>query len=250
MNRIVVGKEIVANNDSRVVVDGNVITFNASGDYLIEYEDIFGMEITLIVKDVSVNLLEVGMDKNIEITSNYKIENGSLKVNKFYNNRRVDEKIRIDLCHSGDRVDYNFSSISVGEENYQIDINHNDKNTVSNISNKSVALDGSNLKFILNSRVKNGCKGSILDQNTRIVTMGECKTKICPNMFIDLDDAIAKHGSVIGTFKEEQIFYLMSKGIEYQDALKLLVKGYLLSNILVTPDIRMRILERISKYWR
>ena len=55
--------------------------------------------------------------------------------------------------------------------------------------------------------------------------MGECDTKISPNMFIDLDDVIAKHGSAIGTFKDDQVFYLMSKGINYNDALKLLIKG-------------------------
>ena len=80
--------------------------------------------------------------------------------------------------------------------------------------------------------------------------MGECDTKIEPNMFIDLDDISAKHGSIIGTFKEEDIFYLMSKGISYNNSVKLLVKGYLFGNIGGYFDLRQRILNIINRYWR
>ena len=80
--------------------------------------------------------------------------------------------------------------------------------------------------------------------------MDECDAKISPNMFIDIDDVEAKHGSIIGSFKEEEIFYLMSKGINYNDTLKLLIKGYLLSNIGGYFDLRQRIMEIINMYWR
>ena len=69
-------------------------------------------------------------------------------------------------------------------------------------------------------------------------------------MFIDLDDVVAKHGSIIGTFKEEDIFYLMSKGISYSDSLKLLVKGYLFTNIGGYFDLRQKVMDIINTYWR
>ena len=69
-------------------------------------------------------------------------------------------------------------------------------------------------------------------------------------MFIELDDVEARHGSVVGTFKNDQVFYLMSKGISYNNALKLLIKGYLLSKIEVSQDVRMRIMRIIDRYWR
>ena len=89
-----------------------------------------------------------------------------------------------------------------------------------------------------------------MDQNTRIVTIGECDAKISPNMFIDLDDVEARHGSVIGTFKDEMVFYLMSRGITYSESIKLLVKGSLFSNIDVDNVLRERIINVIDKYWR
>ena len=80
--------------------------------------------------------------------------------------------------------------------------------------------------------------------------MGECDTSISPNMFIDLDDVEARHGSIIGSFKEDSIFYLMSKGISYSDTLKLLIKGYLLGKFNGDVDLRFRIINVIDTYWR
>ena len=90
---------------------------------------------------------------------------------------------------------------------------------------------------------------SKLDQNTRIVTLGDSDAKVSPNMFIDCDDIEARHGSVVGTFKDELVFYLMSRGIEYNDCIKLLVKGFLFSNIDVNNKMRERILNVIDMYW-
>ena len=80
--------------------------------------------------------------------------------------------------------------------------------------------------------------------------MDKCDTSISPNMFIDLNDVEAKHGSVIGSFNQDQIFYLMSKGINYNDTLKLLIKGYIFSNVDIDNDLRLKILEIINLYWR
>ena len=76
-------------------------------------------------------------------------------------------------------------------------INHNGNETVSNINNRSIAMEGSKLDFVINSIVKKEYENSILNQNTRIVTLGESDAKISPNMFIDCDDIEARHGSVI-----------------------------------------------------
>ena len=49
--------------------------------------------------------------------------------------------------------------------------------------------------------------------------------------------------------KDELVFYLMSRGIEYNDCIKLLVKGFLFSNIDVDNKMRERILNVIDMYW-
>ena len=67
---------------------------------------------------------------------------------------------------------------------------------------------------------------------------------------IDSYDVVAKHGSVVGTVNEDIMFYLMSRGISYNDALKLVIKGYLFSNVINDLNIKARILKVIDMYWR
>jgi len=43
---------------------------------------------------------------------------------------------------------------------------------------------------------------------------------------------------------------LMARGIDYNSAIKLLVKGYIFSNLVVDMDKRSKILNVINKYWR
>ena len=248
MNKILIGKDIVSNND-KVIVDKNKIIFKETGEYIVEYTEDIKKKITFDIYS-DVKLIETSFNNKIELNNKYIVNNGEVLVIKFYNNNSVYEEVNIDLCSPGSKIDYRFANICKGIEEYIININHKCMKTFSNIDNKSVALKNSKLNFVINSKVVKKAVKSVLNQNTRIVVMDECDAKISPNMFIDIDDVEAKHGSIIGSFKEEEIFYLMSKGINYNDTLKLLIKGYLLSNIGGYFDLRQRIMEIINMYWR
>lgn len=250
MNKILVNRNEIRCECEGVIVGDNVITFVSDGEYDIEYGLIDKIDIVFRVRGCSVIIQESSFDNDLVVNNRYEIYNGKIIVNKFYSNKSVRENISIFLNSIGDRIDYNFSSISRLEEYYEINVFHNCKNTISNISNKAVSLKNSILNFVVNSSVYKECIQSKLDQNTRIVTMGDSNCKICPNMFIDVDDAYARHGSVIGTFKDDQVFYLMSKGISYNDAIKLLIKGFILGNEEITVDLRKRIINIIEMYWR
>ena len=249
MNKILVDRNIVNNIDGIIIRD-NVIDINKSGDYEIEYSNLDEIDYIININNCDVVLYESSFDSEIKVNNIYNVNNGSLEVNKFYGNKNVNEEVIINLNEENDKVRYNFSNICIGEERYIININHKNKLTESTISNKSLTLKNSKIDFVINSNVIKDCNGSKLDQNTRIVTIDKCDTSVSPNMFIDLDDVEAKHGSVIGTFKDEQIFYLMSKGISYNDSLKLLIKGYLLGNAKVNIDVRKKIIDTIDMYWR
>ena len=251
MNKILMSRNnIIANSDS-VFIDGNNIRIKNSGIYSLEYDGVDKIDLNIIIDDyVDVVLYESSFLGDISVNNRYVINKGSLSVNKFYDNDSVNEVINIDLFNDGSKIDYRFSNICKNNEEYVININHKSKFTVSNINNKSIAMDGSRLNFVINSSVGKEDFGSVLNQNTRIVTIGNSDSKISPNMFIDCDDVSAVHGSVIGTFKDEMVFYLMSRGIDYNESIKLLVKGYLFSNVDVDNVLRERILKVIDKYWR
>lgn len=249
MNKILLSKNKITSDYDNVIIRDNTIIFKDNGEYFVEYIDSCKYKINYVINS-RVTLYESSFDNLVEVNNKYTIDGGNLSVIKFYNNNNVIENINIDLCRDNDSIDYNFVNISRYEERYTININHKCKNTFSNINNKSVALKNSLVHFVINSNVYKDSVKCILNQNTRIVTMDECDTKISPNMFIDLDDVEAKHGSVIGSFKEDNIFYLQSKGINYNDAIKLLVSGYILSGIGKNHYLRNKIMDITNVYWR
>jgi len=250
MNKIFVSRDKIISETDKVKIDGKIIKLLDSDVYSLEYMDTDDIELTIDVSSgVNATLFESSFLGNIKVNNKYVVNDGELLVNKFYNNDNVLENIDIDL-YCGGKIEYKFSNICRNNESYEININHNGVGTVSSINNKSIAMDGSKLNFIINSKVKKEYEKSILDQNTRIVTLGDSDAKISPNMFIDCDDVEARHGSIIGTFNDDMVFYLMSRGIEYNDAIKLLVKGFLFSNVDADSILREKILNVIDMYWR
>ncbi len=246
MNKILLAKNEITGKDVKIL--GNKITIDNDGEYVLEYTENGKYQIEFII-NANVKLIEVSYDKKLDNHNKYFV-NGSLEIVKFYNNKSVLETIDIDLLRENAKVDYHFANICKEEERYTININHLSERTYSNIINRSIALKNSILNFIINSNVKKDAIKSVLDQNTRIVTMGVCDAQISPNMFIDLDDVSAKHGSVIGSFKDDQVFYLMSKGINYNDTLKLLIKGYIIGTLSIDFENRNKIIDIIDMYWR
>ena len=88
-----------------------------------------------------------------------------------------------------------------------------------------------------------------VDQVNRIINLTKNKCEIDPNLYIDEYDVNASHSALIGKFSDEEMFYLESRGINKTDALKLLIKGFILSNIEI-EELKNQINEKIEKYWR
>ena len=246
MNKIiVVGNKIIPFDNSDVVIDNNTIKFLNNGDFYIEYIDSDNISINIEINDnVCVNLFEYSNNKDINVNNNYHLSrNSSFIVSKFYYNCNTSEKINIYLKGDKASIKYNFSSISNNDDKYTINIYHECKNTSSDIFNRTVAKDGSTNIFDINSYVDNGVKNCYLNQQTKIVTLGDSNNKINPNMFIGEESTTAVHSSVIGSISEDDLFYLMSRGISYNDSINLIVKGMILSNINVNMEYREKILK-------
>ena len=62
-------------------------------------------------------------------------------------------------------------------------------------------------------------------------------------MFIGEETTTAVHSSVIGSISEDDLFYMMSRGIDYNTSVNLIVKGMILSNINVNMEYKEKILK-------
>lgn len=246
MNKIkVVNDKIIPFIDDDVEVNNNDILFNNNGNYFIDYIECNDLDLCINVKDNKcIHLFEYSNNDNISFNIKYNLGmNSSLIISKFYYNNKCNEVVNVYLNKKGASVKYNFSSISNNDNFYKINIYHLDNTTNSDVFNRVVAKENSSNYFDINSYVDNGIKNCYLNQSTKIVALGDSDNRVNPNMFISEEDVTAVHSSTIGSINEEDLFYLMSRGISYSDSVKLIVKGMILSNINPDMEIRERILS-------
>lgn len=248
MNKIrVVNNVIIPYDDTDVNINDNEIIFVNSGNYVIEYIDSTDISLNIKVNEgVCVYLFEYSNNSKIIVNNRYDIF-GNLIIGKFYANGSTNEVIDIYLNKEKASVKYSFSSIGKGDDRYTIDIHHLFENTSSDIFNRTIAMEGSSNIFDINSYVDNGIKDCYLNQNTKIITLGESNNRINPNMFTHDNSVTAGHASAIGNVNEEELFYLMSRGISYNEAIKIIIKGVILSNINPNMEYREKILDILSK---
>lgn len=247
MNKIkVVNNIVIPYDDNDVIISYNDITFNHSGNYTIEYIDSNDIKLNIRISNgVNIHLFEYSNNDDITFNNNYDIF-GNLIISKFYYNNNTKECVNIRLNSINASVKYNFSSVSNGFDNYTINIYHLYPNTSSDIFNRTIAKENSSNFFDINSYVENGILDTYLNQQTKIVTLGESNNRINPNMFIGEASTTGIHSSTIGTINEEDIFYLMSRGINYKRAINLIIKGMIISNINPDMEYRERILDILN----
>ncbi|MDD4035919.1 MAG: SufD family Fe-S cluster assembly protein [Bacilli bacterium] len=229
-------------NSLFIYIPHNVIT---ELELICEYsnkEDI----ILVIDKNSSLKTFEFKTGPKLEGSITYiLLDNASLEINKFSNITKLNEEININLNGINSQVDCYFSTISTDTNTYNISINHNNKKTKSNIINRGVSLDGSSLTFNLVGTIYNDMIDSILNQDSKIIVMGDNNSIIEPKLFIYEDKVEAKHSAVIGRFRDEELFYLKSRGLSEETAFQLLIKGFLFGFLNITSEQKYEIIKNI-----
>ena len=95
------------------------------------------------------------------------------------------------------------------------------------IYSKTQEIKNGTLKFHVSGFVPNGHKGCILNQNNQIINLTNNFCQIKPNLFIDENDVIAAHAASVGPVDPIQMNYLMSRGIPYAQAERMVIHGFL-----------------------
>lgn len=109
---------------------------------------------------------------------------------------------------------YNFKYKSILKGNNNID----DIN-ISGVSNGFVSLN-------IDGEVSSDSKDNILNENIKVLTIGgKCITS--PMLHISSKEVIANHNTAISNIRDDELFYLMSKGINKESAVALIEDGYI-----------------------
>ncbi len=128
-------------------------------------------------------------------------------------------------------------------------INHLTENTKSYQLIKSVLEDSSKAvyqgKIFVNSKAQ---KTDGYQLSKAILLNKDSEFNAKPELEIYADDVKCSHGSASGSLNEDSIFYLMSRGLNYQQSIELLINGFLLDVVekITDPEVKNLIKNMIG----
>ena len=134
-------------------------------------------------------------------------------------------------------------AIAEGEQkqNITVNIEHFAPYTEGNIVNHGVSKDSAQLTFNGIGKINKGMNGSNAQQESRAMILSEtARADANPILLIDEYDVKAGHAAGVGKIDEEQLYYLMSRGLTRRAAEILIIYGFLMPFI---DDIRSEVIK-------
>ncbi len=184
-----------------------------------------------LLKDSRVDFLvtqKSDMNRNInsEIGENasFEIVNTFLKEN----NENVNIHCHLNKPHAEAFLKGIYFSDKKQENNINAIVEHHNEHTYSDLIYKGILDDESSVNYrgcvILDKKAQ---KSSSSQLNKNILLSDKVNIKSKPELKVFADDVKATHGTTVGELSEEELFYFQSRGINIDEARKLMLKGFL-----------------------
>jgi len=225
----------------------------------------------LVLENVNATILDLNESSNVFIKSNEFSKIDYLSINNINSSKefevlgdikyslisfkKCEENLKISLKKEDANAEVRVLSLaSAFESKFVQYISHDSKQTFSNIYNVGIAIDSALVDFdttgkIAKGMAKSNCRqlsrGIIIDDNSKVISK--------PILLIDEYDCFANHGAAIGKISDEDLFYLMSRGLSKNDAFFLILKGIVApfldkaNEIFEDESIKDELNEEISK---
>lgn len=209
MNKLLVKEGILSINNSLNDLDikTNTLTLEISGNVCInDINNNTDLDLKIIMSDGS-HLLYNRYNKSI---------------NKF--------NLNIEIA-SNAYVEFNYSLKTLIASDISLNANIAGNNNISHINFHGITDQNGVIKNVATSKVDEATKDNEVLENLRIVTLNDAENMIVPNLLVRSDSVNAIHNTTISTVDKDYLFYLNSKGINKKDAIKLIVDGFLKSNL-------------------
>lgn len=145
-------------------------------------------------------------------------------------------------------------AIAVTTANQKVGINNRVTNrglhSTGLINQRGVLLENSRLIFNGIGQIVHGAHGSKADHQNRVLMMSDkAHGDANPLLLIDENDVIAAHAASVGPVDKVQMNYLMSRGIPYDQAQRLVIRGFLGAVLDAIPnkDVRRKMIDILER---
>ena len=241
--------EIIADGDSNILIIYKSNTdkkcFHNGKIKLISKENAkVDIAIVNLLNNNSDHFEEMENELYADSTVNYTIIDigGKNSITNYYSNAKGEKSVN------------KLQTVYLGIENQLKDLNYvaylNGEKTVVNIDVQGAVKDTAKKNFKGTLDFKKGCKKAKGDENEFCMLLSDkAKSIALPMLLCTEDDVEGNHSTASGKVDANDLFYIMSRGIEYKEAIKLIVRARfhkIIENI-KDEDIKQEILQEIDR---
>lgn len=175
--------------------------------------------------------IEANKDVNNIYTNFYVDENINLEINTLsLNDNKVNNCLNVYLLKENSHLILNNAIINNSSliQTYNYNVYHWNKLSDSQLTNYAICKDNSILNINSNGIIAKGCSKSKIIQKSKGVIL-DLISAISANPLLQIDefDVEANHGASIGAIDDEDLYYLMSRGLTKSQSEQLIVNGYM-----------------------
>lgn len=241
--------EIIADRDSNILIIYKSNTdkkcFHNGKIKLISKENAkVDIAIVNLLNNNSDHFEEMENELYADSTVNYTIIDigGKNSITNYYSNAKGEKSVN------------KLQTVYLGIENQLKDLNYvaylNGEKTVVNIDVQGALKDTAKKNFKGTLDFKKGCQKAKGDENEFCMLLSDkAKSIALPMLLCTEDDVEGNHSTASGKVDANDLFYIMSRGIEYKEAIKLIVRARfhkIIENI-KDEDIKQEILQEIDR---
>ncbi|EPI01511.1 FeS assembly protein SufD [Enterococcus faecalis 13-SD-W-01] len=156
-----------------------------------------------------------------------------------------------DLVGNGSHAEVKIVAISAGKQVQGIDTRVTNKapHSIGHILQHGVIRERGTLTFNGIGHILNGAKGADAQQESRVLMLSDkARGDANPILLIDENEVTAGHAASVGRVDPEEMYYLMSRGLQKEAAERLVIRGFLGSVLTAIPikEVREELVEVIE----
>ncbi|MGQ7371575.1 Fe-S cluster assembly protein SufD [Streptococcus suis] len=157
-----------------------------------------------------------------------------------------------DLKGNGSHANLKVVGLSAGRQVQGVDtrVTNYGNNSVGHILQHGVILESGTLTFNGIGHIIRGAKGADAQQESRVLMLSDkARSDANPILLIDENEVTAGHAASIGQVDPEDMYYLMSRGLDRATAERLVIRGFLGAVITEIPvkEVRDQMIDVIEE---
>lgn len=155
----------------------------------------------------------------------------------------TDHHIVLNMEKEGINVEFLCLISLKGKEDFKLvtESVHKVPNTSCMINIKGVLFDEASSDYVGKIIINKAAQQTVSFLEDNVLNVGEkSKNHSQPILEIEADDVKASHGATTGRVSEDQIYYLMSRGLTRGEAEKNIIEGFFEEGLLLIKDDKIR----------